>query len=77
MPLSLYDSVFSVGAIDQFGNMADFSSRGPVTADGSGRVKPDIVAPGVDILSALPMEPYGPNSAALRWRVRMWLAWWR
>lgn len=61
-PLSLYDSVFSVGAIDQFGDMAPFSSRGPVTADGSGRNKPDIVAPGVDILSALPENTYGPNS---------------
>jgi subtilisin family serine protease len=61
-PLSLYDSVFSVGAIDQAGNMADFSSRGPVTADGSGRNKPDIVAPGVDILSSLPEGTYGSNS---------------
>jgi hypothetical protein len=61
-PLSLYDSVFSVGAVDQFGNMADFSSRGPVTADDSGRVKPDIVAPGVDILSSLPNGTYGANS---------------
>ncbi|MBI5825578.1 MAG: S8 family serine peptidase [Chloroflexi bacterium] len=61
-PLSLYDSVFSVGAIDQSGNMAPFSSRGPVTADGSGRNKPDIVAPGVDILSALPENTYGSNS---------------
>ena len=58
-PLSLYDSVFSVGAIDQFGNIAFFSSRGPVTADGSGRMKPDIVAPGVGILSALPGNEYG------------------
>lgn len=61
-PLSLYDSVFSVGAIDRFGNIAFFSSRGPVTADGSGRMKPDIVAPGVDILSALPGGGYGSNS---------------
>ena len=61
-PLSLYDSVFSVGAIDQFGNMADFSSRGPVSADSSNRVKPDIVAPGVEILSALPEGTYGENS---------------
>jgi hypothetical protein len=61
-PLSLYDSVFSVGAIDQFGNMADFSSRGPVTADGSNRNKPDIVAPGVDIMSSLPEGTYGSNS---------------
>lgn len=61
-PLSLYDSVFSVGALDRFGNMADFSSRGPVTADGSGRLKPDIVAPGVEILSSLPQATYGANS---------------
>jgi subtilisin family serine protease len=61
-PLSLYDSVFSVGAIDQAGSMAFFSSRGPVTADGSGRMKPDIAAPGVDILSSLPGGTYGSNS---------------
>jgi len=61
-PLSLYDSAFSVGAMDEFGNMADFSSRGPVNADGSGRIKPDIVAPGVNILSSLPGGNYGENS---------------
>lgn len=61
-PLSLYDSVFSVGAIDRSGNMAIFSSRGPVTADGSGRMKPDIAAPGVDIFSSLPGGTYGSNS---------------
>ncbi len=61
-PLALYDSVFSVGAVDQFGNIADFSSRGPVTVDGSGRVKPDIVAPGVDVFSSLPDGTYGTNS---------------
>jgi len=61
-PLSLYDSVFSVGAIDRSGDMAIFSSRGPVIADGSGRMKPDIAAPGVDILSALPGGTYGSNS---------------
>ncbi|MGZ9164989.1 MAG: S8 family serine peptidase [Anaerolineales bacterium] len=60
-PLSLYDSVFSVGAIDQSGNMAVFSSRGPVSADGSGRIKPDIVAPGVDVLSSLPGGNYGSS----------------
>jgi hypothetical protein len=58
-PLSLYDSVFSVGAIDRLGNVTEFSSRGPVTADGSNRIKPDIVAPGRDILSALPGGGYG------------------
>ncbi len=58
-PLSLYDSVFSVGAIDRNGNVTEFSSRGPVIADGSNRMKPDIVAPGRDILSALPGGTYG------------------
>lgn len=61
-PLSLYDSVFSVGAVDQFGNIAGFSSRGPVTVDESGRMKPDIAAPGVDIFSALPGGTYGASS---------------
>ncbi|MDD2921657.1 MAG: S8 family serine peptidase [Anaerolineales bacterium] len=61
-PLSLYDSVFSVGAIDQLGNVAEFSSRGPVVVDGSKRVKPDIVAPGVNILSSLPKGTYGAES---------------
>ncbi|PWH13916.1 MAG: peptidase S8 [Anaerolineae bacterium] len=61
-PLSLYDAVFSVGAVDSGGNMAPFSSRGPVMVDGSGRMKPDIVAPGVDIFSAMPGGTYGINS---------------
>lgn len=61
-PLALYDSVFSVGAIDAFGNVADFSSRGPVAVDGSGRIKPDIAAPGVEVFSSLPEGTYGANS---------------
>jgi len=61
-PIALYDSVFSVGAVDRFGNMANFSSRGPVEVDGSGRVKPDIAAPGVDVFSSLPNGTYGPLS---------------
>ena len=45
------DSVLTVGASDMFGNPAAFSSRGP-TADG--RIKPDVVAPGQGVWSALP-----------------------
>src|SRR5690606_5193496 len=67
-PIALYDAVFSVGAIDRSGAVAPFSSRGPVTADGSGRAKPDIVAPGVDIRSTWPGGGYataaGTSSAA-------------
>jgi subtilisin family serine protease len=58
-PLALYPEVVAVGAVDGSGHLADFSSRGPVTADGSGRPKPDLVAPGVGILSALPGGTYG------------------
>jgi subtilisin family serine protease len=61
-PIATYDEAFSVGAVDRLGNMAEFSSMGPVTSDGSGRVKPDIVAPGVDVLSATPDSTYGTAS---------------
>jgi hypothetical protein len=61
-PPAIYGSVFSVGAVDRGGNMAQFSSRGPVTIDGSNRVKPDISAPGVDVISSLPNGTYGPES---------------
>ena len=61
-PPSLYDSVFSVAAVDRSGDVASFSSRGPVTVDGSGRSKPDIAAPGVGVFSSLPGGTYGANS---------------
>ncbi len=61
-PIAIYDEVFSVGAVDSNNNIAVFSSAGPVTVDGSGRIKPDIAAPGVDVLSALPGGSYGRNS---------------
>jgi subtilisin family serine protease len=61
-PLSLYDAVFSVGSVDSAGALSTFSSRGPVTADGSGRIKPDIVAPGEGVLSAFPGGTYSTSS---------------
>lgn len=61
-PIALYDDVFSVGAVNSGKRIADFSSRGPVIADGSGRTKPDIAAPGVNVYSALPGGTYGSNS---------------
>lgn len=43
---------FTIGATDLDDNIAAFSSRGPVqTVDGNLIVKPDVVAPGVDIVS--------------------------
>lgn len=55
---ALYAEAFAVGAVDCSGSLAAFSSRGPVTADGSGRVKPDVVAPGVGVVSAFPGNTY-------------------
>ena len=51
-PPALYDAAFSVGATNSSDNIASFSSRGPVTRDGSGRLKPDVSAPGVKVSSS-------------------------
>jgi len=56
--LAIYREVFSVGALDEFGDLAPFSSTGPVEVDGSDRTKPDILAPGVHVLSAFPGSTY-------------------
>ncbi len=51
-PLAVYDSSFTVGATDNSDVMASFSSRGAVVSDLSMRIKPNVVAPGVDTYSA-------------------------
>jgi hypothetical protein len=57
-PPAIYGQVYSVGAVDSLGDLASFSSLGPVTVDGSDRIKPDITAPGVNVLSAFPQNTY-------------------
>ncbi|HWO60600.1 MAG TPA: S8 family serine peptidase, partial [Umezawaea sp.] len=44
------DAALTVGAVDRNDNIAPFSSRGPRVGDGG--VKPDVTAPGVDIVAA-------------------------
>ena len=61
-PAAIYDAVFSVGATNSGESIAGFSSRGPVTIDGSQRLKPDIAAPGVDVLSSVPGGGYAEFS---------------
>src|SRR5207244_7788461 len=52
-PPSLYGEAYTIGALNTgFDTIASFSSRGPVTADGSNRIKPDIAAPGTNTRSA-------------------------
>ncbi|NEA62855.1 S8 family serine peptidase [Streptomyces sp. SID12488] len=54
-------AALTVGAVDRTDAMADFSSRGP-TADGS--LKPDLTAPGVDIVAAKAAEGAEGDPAA-------------
>jgi subtilisin family serine protease len=58
----IYDAAFAVGATDLSDAIAVFSARGPVLRDGSGRMKPDIVAPGVNTRTSsargAPGDPY-------------------
>jgi subtilisin family serine protease len=52
-PPSFYAASYTVGAlINGTDTIASFSSRGPVTRDGSNRIKPDITAPGTNVRSA-------------------------
>jgi subtilisin family serine protease len=61
-PLALYDEVYTVGALDSERNRASFSNLGPVTVDGSSRIKPDLMAPGAGILSSFPGGTYASLS---------------
>jgi serine protease AprX len=52
-PPSFYEASYTVGAlVNGTDTIASFSSRGPVTRDGSNRTKPDITAPGTTVRSA-------------------------
>jgi subtilisin family serine protease len=53
-PIGRYRNVLTVGAVDRSGHVAGFSSRSAG--------KPDLVAPGVDVQSALPGTGYGELS---------------
>src|SRR6266550_2486412 len=52
-PPAFYAASYTVGALNTgTDTIAGFSSRGPVTVDGSNRIKPDISAPGTNTRSA-------------------------
>ena len=73
-PSAIYDASYTVGSTTSSNAMSSFSSRGPVTIDGSNRLKPDISAPGSGIRSSYPGTGYtsmsgtsmaGPHVAGL------------
>ena len=51
-PPATYDESYSVGSHTISNTISSFSSRGPVTLDGSNRLKPDITAPGSNVRSS-------------------------
>ncbi|ANZ43364.1 hypothetical protein BBK82_38160 [Lentzea guizhouensis] len=62
------DAALTVGAVERDDRLANFSSRGPRHGDGA--IKPDITAPGVDIVAAKARNgvigtPVGPDHVAL------------
>jgi serine protease AprX len=60
-PAALFSKSFSVGATRSDDTIANFSSRGPVIIDGSGRMKPNVSAPGVTVLSTVPGGSFQEN----------------
>jgi hypothetical protein len=55
VPPAPYEDVLTVGAVDSRRQVTRFSSRGPARG---GVTKPDLVAPGADVLSAMPGGRY-------------------
>ena len=81
---AIYSNGIGVGATDSYNSIARFSSRGPVTVDGSQRLKPELVAPGYNIRAAIAYlnmyqgywqgtsmaSPHVAAGVALLWRAR-------
>ncbi|MCF8247528.1 MAG: S8 family serine peptidase [Saprospiraceae bacterium] len=61
-PPAFYENSFSIGATAINDTIAGFSSRGPVTMDGSNRLKPNVSAPGVNVRSCVPGGAYANYS---------------
>lgn len=61
-PPAISADVFTVGSTTNSDALSSFSLVGPVNVDGSGRLKPDLVAPGSGVRSATPGSSYGVKS---------------
>jgi serine protease AprX len=61
-PAAIFESSFTVGATAENDTITGFSSRGPVIVDGSGRLKPDVAAPGRNVRSSIRNGQYAAFS---------------
>ncbi len=57
-PPAIYDDAITVGNTDSANAIYGSSGRGPVTVDGSNRMKPDLSAPGTTVRSCVPGGTY-------------------
>ena len=58
-PAAIYEESMTVGSIDMNDSLSSFSSKGPVSVDGSFRLKPNVTAPGRGVLSSIKGGRYG------------------
>ena len=72
-PAAIFEGSMSVGSVTSSEAISSLSSRGPVTVDGSNRLKPNVVAPGSSVRSSIRGNGYavfsgtsmaGPHVAA-------------
>lgn len=61
-PAAFFKNSFSVGSTTSSDAISSFSSRGPVTIDGSNRLKPNVVAPGSSVRSSIRNNSYATFS---------------
>ncbi len=61
-PPAIFQNSFSVGSTTSADAISSFSSRGPVTIDGSNRLKPNVSAPGSSVRSCIPNDVYATFS---------------
>lgn len=61
-PAAIFEESFSIGATRSNDTITSFSSRGPVMTDGSGRMKPNVSAPGAGVRSSIRNGQYAAFS---------------
>ncbi|MEM8909640.1 MAG: S8 family peptidase, partial [Bacteroidota bacterium] len=61
-PAAMFENSFTIGSTRPNDRISGFSSRGPVLVDNSGRMKPNVSAPGSQVRSSVPGNDYATFS---------------